>query len=124
MDSDGLRLELAPLPTSAAEARRFVGRVMRAVEPPVRDVGILLTSELVTNALLYTQGRITLSVTPAGPDWRIAVADDDRRAVHPRHVGPDATSGRGLALVDRLASSWGVRMSEHGKEIWFEVAAS
>jgi anti-sigma regulatory factor (Ser/Thr protein kinase) len=115
-------VELPPRPTSAAEARRFVARALRSVEPAVREVGVLLASELVTNALLYAQGRITVRVTPVEDAWRVAVHDGSPTKVAPRRVGLEATSGRGLALVEQLATSWGVELDDgRGKEVWFEV---
>lgn len=118
------QLDLAPRPASAAEARRFVGRVLDGVDPGARDIGVLLTSELVTNALLYAPGRITVKVVPGTSDdaVRVVVHDVNHQAVHPRRVSADATSGRGLALVEQLSSSWGVDLVEDdGKEVWFEV---
>ena len=116
------RVELPPRPTSAAEARRFVAKALKSVEPSVREVGILLASELVTNALLYAQGRITVRVTAVEHAWRVAVHDGSASEVRPRHVGVEATSGRGLALVEQLSSAWGVEHDDTtGKEVWFEV---
>jgi anti-sigma regulatory factor (Ser/Thr protein kinase) len=115
-------VDLPPRPTSAAEARRFVSRALRSVEPSVREISVLLASELVTNALLYAQGRITVRVTPKGEVWRVGVHDGSPASVNPRHVGLEATSGRGLALVEQLATTWGVEVDDgRGKEVWFEV---
>jgi anti-sigma regulatory factor (Ser/Thr protein kinase) len=119
------RLDLPPRPTSAAEARRFVAKALKAVDPQVREVGVLLASELVTNALLYAQGRITVRVLPLDDAWRVTVHDGSPSDVRPRQVGLEATSGRGLALVEQLSASWGVEHDEaEGKEVWFEVPRS
>ena len=119
------RMELPPRPTSAAEARRFVAKALRSVEPSVREVGVLLASELVTNALLYAQGRITVRVTPVDTGWRVTVHDGSPTELRPRQVGVEATSGRGLALVEQLSTSWGVDQDDgSGKEVWFEVPRS
>jgi anti-sigma regulatory factor (Ser/Thr protein kinase) len=115
-------VELSPRPASAAEARRFVARALRALDARDRDVAILLASELVTNALLYAQGRITLRVTPLDDRIRVSVTDGSHTDVHPRRVSPDATSGRGLALVEQLSAAWGVELiTDDGKEVWFEL---
>jgi two-component sensor histidine kinase len=119
------RLDLSPRPASAAEARRFVARALDGVSAQAREIGVLLTSELVTNALLYAQGRITVRVVPgsAGGAVRVIVHDGNSQPVEPRRVGADATSGRGLALVEQLSTSWGVDLVEDdGKEVWFEVS--
>lgn len=116
-------VELAPRPSSAAEARRIVTRLLRDLEPTARDVGVLLASELVTNALLYAPGHIWLQITEIEDGYRIAVRDNSAKSVSPRRVGIDATSGRGLALVEQLSSAWGVDLREpDGKEVWFEVS--
>jgi anti-sigma regulatory factor (Ser/Thr protein kinase) len=122
MGAHEVRVELSPRPASAAEARRFVGRALRTLDPKDRDVGILLASELVTNALLYAQGRITLRVTPFDEHVRVSVTDGSHSEVRPRRVNPDATSGRGLALVEQLSTAWGVELiTNDGKEVWFEL---
>jgi anti-sigma regulatory factor (Ser/Thr protein kinase) len=122
MGANEHQVELPPRPASAAEARRFVARALRSVDPGIREIGVLLASELVTNALLYAQGRILLRVLPVDHAWRVVVHDRSQRPVNPRHVGLEATSGRGLALVEQLSSAWGVEVDdEEGKEVWFEV---
>jgi anti-sigma regulatory factor (Ser/Thr protein kinase) len=115
-------VELAPRPSSAAEARRVVSLALRDADPAMRDIGVLLASELVTNALLYAQGRIALHVAEVDDGFRITVRDDKPLPVGPRRVALDATSGRGLTLVEHLARTWGVDVQEpEGKEVWFEV---
>jgi len=116
-------VELSPRPASAREARRFVERALGRADPGSRETGVLLTSELVTNAVLYAQGRITVRVIPRGKAYRVVVTDGNAQEVRPRHVGLEATSGRGLALVEQLAAAWGVKVSPagDGKEVWFEV---
>jgi anti-sigma regulatory factor (Ser/Thr protein kinase) len=122
MAADEVLVELPPRPASAAEARRFVGRALRTFDIQDRDIGILLASEIVTNALLYAQGRITLRVAPNADAIRVSVRDESRAEVRPRRVSPDATSGRGLALVEQLSLAWGVELiPDDGKEVWFEL---
>lgn len=125
MGTSEQRVELPPRPTSAAEARRIVSRALRHVTPQAREVGVLLASELVTNALLYAQGRITLRITPHDDVVRVGVHDANHVDVRPKQVPVEATSGRGLALVEQLAAAWGVDVLEgDGKEVWFEVPAT
>jgi anti-sigma regulatory factor (Ser/Thr protein kinase) len=116
------RVELPPQPSSAREARRFVARALRDAGPESRELGILLASELVTNALLYAQGRIVLEVAPRGTNYRISVHDPMPGNVGPRQVPVTATSGRGLQLVEQLSEAWGVQTpAESGKDVWFEI---
>ena len=116
------RVELPPRPSSAREARRFVARALKDAAPEARDVGVLLASELVTNAVLYSQGRIVLEVEPRDATYRICIHDPMPCDVEPRRTPVTATSGRGLLLVEQLAQSWGVQSPvDSGKDVWFEV---
>jgi two-component sensor histidine kinase len=87
---------------------------------------MLLTSELVTNAVRYagTAIRISLERLHRG-GVRIAVTDS-ARGDWPQVEKPtvDAEGGRGLWLVDRLASSWGTTAGRRGKSVWFELQPS
>ena len=114
-------VDLEPRPTSAAEARRIVAKALRTLDVETRDLAVLLASELVTNAVLYAEGEIHLSIEPFEARWRISVSDESERPVTPKHVPNTATSGRGLSLVDRLSLAWGVEMHEGGKDVWFEL---
>lgn len=116
------QVELPPRPDSAAVARRFVAEALSAVGDDQREIAVLLTSELVTNALLYAQSPITVRVLRQASTYRVGVRDESPVDVRPRHVGIEATSGRGLALVQQLSGTWGVDdVDGLGKEVWFEL---
>jgi hypothetical protein len=53
----------------------------------------------------------------------VEVSDGSHELPRPRRVGPDAEGGRGLALVDALASDWGTTTTDDGKIVWFELRA-
>src|SRR4051794_36629112 len=110
-------------PSAIAEGRAEVRRVAAAVDAELVEPAALVASELMTNAILHGGGRGRLEVKAVGDDClRISVIDGERRAPL---VGIDSESsmtGRGLALVGQLASSWGVTPLDHGKEVWAEVA--
>ena len=98
----------------------------RALEPLTTpehcEIGVLLASELVTNALLYAEGRIRVGIAADDATVRITVHDRSTAPARPKQVGIEATSGRGLSLVERLAVAWGVeQVPEDGKEVWFEL---
>ncbi|WP_432057927.1 ATP-binding protein [Streptomyces sp. bgisy022] len=83
----------------------------------------LLTSELVTNALVHTDHDAVLTAT-VGPDGlHVEVRDFTAREPRPRPPDPDRTHGRGLALVEALADAWGIRAHGVGKAVWFELGA-
>lgn len=116
------QLELPPRPGSAAAARRFVADALEATDDDQRAIAVLLTSELVTNALLYAQSPITVRVEQHDGTYRVGVRDEAPADIRPRQVGIDATSGRGLSLVEQLSGAWGVDHGDDaGKEVWFEL---
>lgn len=115
---------LASLPRSISAARRAVAGLLDPALVPaevVEDV-MLLVSELVTNAVLHARSAVHLSACVEPGRILVAVGDND-----PDHgpLRPDrgamATSGRGIRLVELLASSWGVETSSRSKVVWFEV---
>jgi anti-sigma regulatory factor (Ser/Thr protein kinase) len=111
---------------SVRAARQFVQAQCQALGLPNdrRDDALLLTSELVTNAVLHGRSGVCIELTSRSGRLRIAVLDENSR--HPVAVAedPDALDGRGLALVDALALRWGVEDRPMGKAVWFELSSS
>lgn len=69
---------------------------------------LLVISELVTNAVLHGSGPVTVTLSSAPPDVIIAVTDRGRSDPSRRHPEAEDEQGRGLAIVDRLSTSWHV----------------
>lgn len=120
-----LDIVLPAVPESVSSARHAVARLLQGAAPmPIvvyEDV-LLLVSELVTNAVLHA--RTDARVTAAVHDGRITVAvgdDDPHHAPVVADRGAMATNGRGVMLVDTLASSWGVDLRDDSKVVWFEA---
>jgi anti-sigma regulatory factor (Ser/Thr protein kinase) len=90
------------------------------------DVARVLTSELVTNALLHGQPPITLEVRRTGNAVRVEVTDCGDGRPAPRSVDLERPGGMGLVIVDSLASSWGVVAAGTGvgTTVWFELASA
>ncbi|MEU9451252.1 ATP-binding protein [Streptomyces sp. NPDC048277] len=107
------------------EARRELRELLRHWGKPGRsEIAELLTSELVTNALVHTDREAVLTAVVAPGQLRVEVRDFVAR--RPRVCVPgsgDGTHGRGLVLVDSLADAWGVQAHEVGKSVWFELDA-
>ena len=85
---------------------------------------VLVASEVVTNAVLHGGGPISVRITLRGPVLRVEVTDGGEGVpVHDQELGEDAESGRGLFIVDVLASQWGVAPTYPGpgKTVWFEM---
>ncbi|OPG03537.1 hypothetical protein B1R27_28265 [Streptomyces sp. GKU 895] len=107
------------------EVRRQLRELLRQWGRPGRsEIAELLTSELVTNALVHTDHDAVLTATVGPRGLRVEVRDFVAR--RPRlHVpnADDGTHGRGLVLVQSLADAWGVRAHGVGKAVWFELDA-
>jgi anti-sigma regulatory factor (Ser/Thr protein kinase) len=117
-----LRKHLSAHPASAGEARRFVRSALADWGASnQRETAALLVTEVVTNAILHTRSGPDLMARLAGRRLRVEVRDDDPSPPHRRPYKPLATTGRGLILVDELASAWGSEPAGSGKIVWFEL---
>jgi anti-sigma regulatory factor (Ser/Thr protein kinase) len=84
----------------------------------------LLISEIVTNAVLHARTPLTVSIEQAPDGVRVAVADGSKVIPAVRHYSREATTGRGIRLVESMASSWGVEPTADGKTVWFVVSST
>lgn len=111
---------------AVASARSFVRDQCHAMglEPDLYDTAVLLTSEVVTNAILHGHSEARLRVRGNQHHLRVEVMDENSRHPQPQAADPDALDGRGLAIVDMLAARWGVDEDPAGKTVWFEVQAA
>ncbi|MFI9237931.1 ATP-binding protein [Streptomyces sp. NPDC053079] len=133
--------------TAVAEVRSGLRELLARWGGPGRaDTAELLVSELVTNALVHTDGGAVVTARftggPEAPEkgrLRVEVRDflsrhptlrpppagsaRDNGTAGPPGPGATATSGRGLLLVHALADGWGVRAHGVGKAVWFELDA-
>jgi len=105
------------------EVRRALRELLRPWgRPEESDVAELLTSELVTNALVHTDDDAIVTATVSPHGLRVEVRDFVARGPRPRvPVAGDDTGGRGLVLVESLADAWGVCPHGVGKSVWFEL---
>jgi anti-sigma regulatory factor (Ser/Thr protein kinase) len=111
---------------SVRAARTFVQAQCLAVElsDDRCDDALLLTSELVTNAVLHGRSEVCVEISVPSDRLRVAVLDENSRHPMPVPEDPNALDGRGLALVDALAERWGVEERPMGKAVWFELSRS
>jgi anti-sigma regulatory factor (Ser/Thr protein kinase) len=84
----------------------------------------LLVSELVTNAVLHAHSAAVVSLARENDHVRVSVSDKSSVLPRLRDYGPAAVTGRGMLLVDRVATRWGVDMDGSGKSVWFELGAA
>lgn len=116
---------LVPGLEAAAQARGVVRDLLaRARRDDLVDTALLLTSELVTNAVVHAGAPVDLVVDLDRSRLAVEVVDDRACDLAPVTAGPMATGGRGLALVDTLADTWGVTRLGPGKSVWFALATA
>jgi hypothetical protein len=118
-------------------SRDAAGRSRAFVEPLVRSWkrdslgydAALLTTELVTNAVLHSQSDLVLALRPIANGIRIEVTDLCPSALPhmaPQRAGASSLpalgqSGRGLQVVSELAARWGVDSTQGTKTVWAEL---
>ncbi|CAL9658059.1 hypothetical protein SUDANB15_06851 [Streptomyces sp. enrichment culture] len=110
------------VPQAVGHARRFTRRTLRSwgVTEDL-DTALLVVSELVTNALVHTDGQVRLDITLVNDRLRLAVADaSPRTPVKPTSIGWEATGGRGILLVEAVSAAWGTLPVSGGKQVWAE----
>lgn len=113
-------LKLDPAPDAPGRARDFVADTCRRWKvPSFLETGLLIVSELVTNAVVHagTALRVTLSLASGV----LTVAVHDQAPGMPRIIPPEQRGlfgGRGLAMVADLADAWGVDAGRVGKTVW------
>ena len=120
----GCRVRLTTGPAAPAEARRQVRAAICAWDVPVDPgVAVLLTSELVTNAVRHEPGEtVTLAVTCDRDQLRVDVHDTACSLPVLVDVPADAEAGRGLMLVATLSAEWGIYRTPSGKAVYFTLA--
>ena len=117
-------LALPALSASVSAARRTVTALCGPAGLAVLyDTAALLTSEVVTNAVVHGDGTVMVRAHTGGGRLRVEVEDEGDGAPVERHAARDAEGGRGLALVAALADDWGVERVAGGKYVWFELSA-
>ena len=114
--------ELPASPASPALARGFARSALGGYPGDFVDTVLLLVSELITNAVIHGQSAPRMHIQAVGGQIRVSVDDESRDAPVVPEQGVEALeAGRGLMLVDALASRWGWTPIERGKRTWFEL---
>jgi anti-sigma regulatory factor (Ser/Thr protein kinase) len=111
--------EVASIPT----ARNFAaGKTKEWDSSVLRDDISLMVSELVTNAVRHAKGGGTLDLVELECGGvHVEVSDGSTAVPVVGRGGLCDASGRGMRIVDSLASSWGVVSRREGKSVWFEL---
>ncbi len=118
-------LTLTPDETAPSRARRFVRAALEDHGwDEALENALLLTTELVTNAVVHAGTLIAVRVVVQDQELTVRVQDrtPGRMAGVPRAPDELHEGGRGLFLVDSLCSSWGTEHTQTGKAVWFRFS--
>jgi anti-sigma regulatory factor (Ser/Thr protein kinase) len=122
------QIRLDATTTSPREARRFVADTLsRWGDHGLVEAAALLVSELVTNAVVHARSNVDVIVdrsTNRAVLLRVEVHDGSAQRPVPGMFDLEALSGRGLALIEAMATRWGVEAHSTGKHVWFELEES
>jgi anti-sigma regulatory factor (Ser/Thr protein kinase) len=116
-------------PEQVGRAREFVAGLAgpSGCGGGAADTAALLTSELVTNAMLHTNsgtagGTVTVVVVDVPDGLMVEVIDDGSPDRGPEVQGDRyASHGHGLFLVEQLAARWGYLRDAAGTTVWFQL---
>jgi anti-sigma regulatory factor (Ser/Thr protein kinase) len=120
---DRVEKQLAATESSPTEARGFLRAALQTWElDGFGEVTEVLTSELVSNVVRHVGAPMTVRALRQPSTIRVEVDDSSGEPPVVQHPEPLDEHGRGLLLVDSLASEWGVTQhGEEGKTVWFEI---
>ena len=108
--------------SAAGQARQFLREVLPGWSlNGLVDSAQLLTTELVTNAVIHARSPVGVTLKLAEGRLRVEVADRGPGALIMRQPVDGDMHGRGLRLIEALSSAWGTSSDEQGKLVWFEL---
>lgn len=107
-------------PAAVSTARSFVAETcQRWGVNDLTECATLVTSELVTNAVIHVRSDVHIWLDLDEHVLTVAVRDDSPRSLPKPTVSADLEHGRGLLLVDLLSRDWGVHPhGAAGKTVW------
>ncbi|MHB8510630.1 MAG: ATP-binding protein [Actinomycetota bacterium] len=94
--------------------RTLIGWHLRELSDDVS----LVATELATNAIVHSESGFFFSLDQQPLGVQIQVEDSSAALPQLRPSSPTSTRGRGLHLVDAIATNWGVERTKQGKIVW------
>lgn len=108
--------------TAPGLARQFLRRWACPHHLTAPDDALLLVSELVTNALIHGAPPIRLTMHCADARTVVRVTDSGHQPILLQPLAAaDGLSGRGLRLLEVIATDWGVDSHTNSKTVWFTL---
>jgi anti-sigma regulatory factor (Ser/Thr protein kinase) len=114
---------MLPEPGAPAHAREWLRDMLSGFGPPreLLDDTLIVVDELVSNSVVHAATPIVVTLEYSGGVCRCAVTDRGASGPLPRVLERADGSGRGLRIVNAIASAWGVERSDVGTTVWVEV---
>ena len=116
-----VRASLAYSGSEAGRARGLVAGACEGLPEDLVNTAQLLTSELVTNAVMYGDGELEMRVRRSPDQVLVEVLDQSPEEPELLPLDPDRPGGNGLRLVQALAYQWGIAHFPRSKSVWFVV---
>lgn len=108
---------------AVSSARAFTSGVLASwrLGEELLDLGVLAVSELVSNSFTHGHPPMRLRLRRTDRRLTVEVTDADDHLPRRRRAEPADESGRGIAIIATIASSWGTRRTpDGGKAVWCE----
>lgn len=120
-----MEAEFAPSEKSVRDARHWTREQLREWGAhDSREVTELLVTELAANAVVHAASPFRVRIAFDGNVVRCEVADSSSEPPRSLRFAPEATAGRGCAIVEMLSARNGVEVHDQGKTVWFEIPAA
>ena len=117
----GVSLDLLGGAEAVSSARAFTTGVLSSwrLGEELLDLGVLAVSELVSNSFTHGHPPMRLRLRRTDRRLTVEVMDADDHLPRRRRAEPADESGRGIAIIATIASSWGTRRTpDGGKAVW------
>ena len=116
---------MLPDPTAPAHARQWLRDMLGGFGPPgdLVDDTLIVVDELVSNSVVHAATPIVVTLEYSAGVCRCAVTDRLASGPMPRLLERADGSGRGLRIVNAIATAWGVERTDTGTTVWVEVGA-
>jgi len=118
--------EFGPGALAVSQARRFLWQALQDLlgegdGSELADTLLLVVNELSTNAVLHARTGFVVRFAVDAVQARAQVTDANSRVPRPGLAPADATSGRGLAIIDGSGLQHGIHRHPGGKTVWLQA---
>jgi len=121
-----LSREFEPDALAVSQARRFLRQALQDLlgdddGSELAYTLLMAANELTTNAVLHARTEFVVRIAVDALHVRVEVTDGNSRVPQPCLAPADATSGRGLAIIDGSGLQHGIDRHPGGKTVWVQA---